>query len=932
MAKRHGSANHDIAKLANLVLLTKTLARRLFRVGTLLIIVTAMVAAMLGVSSDGAYAAASAPSSPLVVTALAGDSVAAVSWSVPSSNGGSPITGYTVTETNRSVTPNVITANACPSSETSSIANCSVTGLTDGDNYTFTVSAINSIGTGSTSPASNTVTPNSGTNLPMILMIDTNAPGCTTIAPINVTLPVQVTSSSSVTINWGDGTTSSTSSSNPTHAYATGGSYIVTVAGSIVQFGSPSVTSVCQLTGVTSWGTNSVGAIGLQGLLSLSNAFEGDTNLTSVPFDFPSSVAYANGMFYGAISFNQYIGGWNTANVIDMGGMFYNDSSFNQNIGNWNTGAAIYMQYMFSGDTSFNQNIGNWNTANVTDMEGMFAGATSFNQNIDNWNTANVTTMNAMFSVAQAFNNGGASLATTTGGWNTENVTDMSVMFYEDTSFNQNITSWNTAKVTNMDSMFYLAKGFKNGGAIFATTTGGWNTASVTDMGAMFGGDTLFNEDISSWNTSNVTNMQGMFENDSSFNQSIGSWNTANVANMSFMFNSATAFNQNIGNWDTAKVWNMNTMFAGATSFNQNIGSWNTANVTDMNTMFDGATSFNQNIGSWNTAKVTDMGNMFGSATSFNQNIGSWNTANVTDMQGMFGNAFSFNQNIGSWNTANVTDMNSMFSGASAFNNGGAIFATNAGGWNTAKVTDMGNMFGNAYSFNQSLGEWNVAEVTTMSNMLSNTALSILNYDATLVGWAKESVQHNVNLDAFGLSYDFNGQTARNVLVNTSGDNWKINGDLFVDQAPGVPTIGTATETGSTTATLGFTPGTNLGSPITDYYVDATDTTNSANSFSNFNCATTTSPCHITGLAPGDSYTFTIAAANNAGTGTFSGPSNSITTTNTTISSPSSISGVGKGYWLVASDGGVFSFGDATFYGSMASIKLNKPGDGIIAV
>jgi hypothetical protein len=26
----------------------------------------------------------------------------------------------------------------------------------------------------------------------------------------------------------------------------------------------------------------------------------------------------------------------------------------------------------------------------------------------------------------------------------------------------------------------------------------------------------------------------------------------------------------------------------------------------------------------------------------------------------------------------------------------------------------------------------------------------------------------------------------------------------------------------------------------------------------------------------------------------------------------------GKGYWLVASDGGVFSFGDAAFYGSSA--------------
>ncbi len=33
----------------------------------------------------------------------------------------------------------------------------------------------------------------------------------------------------------------------------------------------------------------------------------------------------------------------------------------------------------------------------------------------------------------------------------------------------------------------------------------------------------------------------------------------------------------------------------------------------------------------------------------------------------------------------------------------------------------------------------------------------------------------------------------------------------------------------------------------------------------------------------------------------------------------------GKGYWLVASDGGVFSYGDATFYGSHGGAPLNKP-------
>ena len=39
----------------------------------------------------------------------------------------------------------------------------------------------------------------------------------------------------------------------------------------------------------------------------------------------------------------------------------------------------------------------------------------------------------------------------------------------------------------------------------------------------------------------------------------------------------------------------------------------------------------------------------------------------------------------------------------------------------------------------------------------------------------------------------------------------------------------------------------------------------------------------------------------------------------------------GQGYWLVASDGGVFTFGDAKFYGSEGGKPLNKPIVGIAA-
>jgi len=33
----------------------------------------------------------------------------------------------------------------------------------------------------------------------------------------------------------------------------------------------------------------------------------------------------------------------------------------------------------------------------------------------------------------------------------------------------------------------------------------------------------------------------------------------------------------------------------------------------------------------------------------------------------------------------------------------------------------------------------------------------------------------------------------------------------------------------------------------------------------------------------------------------------------------------GRGYWLVAADGGVFCFGDARYFGSTGALRLNQP-------
>ncbi len=87
------------------------------------------------------------PGAPTIGTATAGDTAATVTFTAPASTGGAAITGYTAT------------ANPGGATGTAAASPISVTGLTNGVAYTFTVTATNSAGTGPASAASNAVTP-----------------------------------------------------------------------------------------------------------------------------------------------------------------------------------------------------------------------------------------------------------------------------------------------------------------------------------------------------------------------------------------------------------------------------------------------------------------------------------------------------------------------------------------------------------------------------------------------------------------------------------------------------------------------------------------------------------------------------------------------------------------------------------------------------
>ncbi|OGU12299.1 MAG: hypothetical protein A2075_11665 [Geobacteraceae bacterium GWC2_58_44] len=101
-------------------------------------------------SASGSLIPAAVPGSAAIVSVTAGDAQVTISFSAPASNGGSPITGYSVSSH---------PAGGTDSNAGSSTLSHVITGLSNGTAYTFTVTASNAVGSGAASAPSDSVTP-----------------------------------------------------------------------------------------------------------------------------------------------------------------------------------------------------------------------------------------------------------------------------------------------------------------------------------------------------------------------------------------------------------------------------------------------------------------------------------------------------------------------------------------------------------------------------------------------------------------------------------------------------------------------------------------------------------------------------------------------------------------------------------------------------
>lgn len=131
----------------------------------------------LGVQGTATYTYAARPTTPATPTATAGTTSATVTWTAPEANG-SPVTAYVLTPYLGGVAQTPVTVDG-------STTNRTLTGLTAGGSYTFTVAATNAYGTSAASPASAAVVPYTLPGAPAITAVSAG----TTSATLTWTAP-----------------------------------------------------------------------------------------------------------------------------------------------------------------------------------------------------------------------------------------------------------------------------------------------------------------------------------------------------------------------------------------------------------------------------------------------------------------------------------------------------------------------------------------------------------------------------------------------------------------------------------------------------------------------------------------------------------------------------------------------------------------------
>lgn len=139
----------------------------------------------------------------------------------------------------------------------------------------------------------------------------------------------------------------------------------------------------------------------------------------------------------------------------------------------------------------------------------------------------------------------------------------------------------------------------------------------------------------------------------------------------------------------------------------------------------------------------------------------------ASNFQQVFRGCSSIVSGVKNWDVSGVTNLIFAFYQANNFNE-------DLSNWDVSNVTNFAYCFESCFDLDQSFASWDMSSATSLTRMFRGVTLSTANYDATLIGWASQSLNSGLSIEFGSSKYTAGGaaEAARNTLINTYG--WTI--------------------------------------------------------------------------------------------------------------------------------------------------------------
>jgi hypothetical protein len=274
------------------------------------------------------------------------------------------------------------------------------------------------------------------------------------------------------TVDWGDGNIDTTN----THTYAAGGTYTVTISGTINTFRFANGGDKLKLIEVSNCGTLE---------LTTSQTFYGCQNMDWIATDAPT-ISSANALlalFRGCMSITAPdLSSWDVSICTSMVQTFLDCQSLTTpNMSGWDVSSVDTLSSAFLRCYLFTSGgLSTWVTSSLTDTTSCFESCFVFNEDISVWDVSLVTTMRTMFNRASVFNQ-------PIGAWTTTSLINIQFMFWIAPAFDQDLSNWDILPITAASFFMLSASGLST--VNYDATLISWDTQAPTNvLNINFGG------------------------------------------------------------------------------------------------------------------------------------------------------------------------------------------------------------------------------------------------------------------------------------------------------------------------------------------------------------------------------------------------------------------------------------------------------------